>query len=64
VAISRSDGKTDSPPEAPSSEWRDWGPEARYAFCERLGMGADRLTALEEARARHAFDESKGRLFG
>lgn len=50
------------PPEAKPSEWRDWSAETRYLFLERLGMGADKFVALEQARAHHEAEQRAGRL--
>lgn len=44
------------PDEAPEAEWREWSRETRYLFVERLGMEADKFTALDQARQRHAAD--------
>ena len=51
------------PPEAKISEWREWSAETRYLFIERLGMGADKFVALDQARANHEREQRDGRLF-
>lgn len=42
------------PDEAPEAEWREWNRETRYLYVERLGMDADKFTALDQARRHHA----------
>lgn len=47
------------PPEASPQEWAKWSDETRYLFLERLGLGADREVALEQARRNHRLEQAE-----